>query len=263
MKSTSDVPTHIDIPSYLQRFLDRYPSDFLNPVPITREDLNLQLQQQASSNRGLELPGLPHMGLVIQLFQKQAAPWRLIAEHHIRQILLVTKAFVDELFTFLIGPPDQNHTTEVILRTCVDELYSEKETALQQKLTELIRPYSEGFAFPLDADFHQNACKTSMDRLASRVADTLGESHPDLFDGTSKQTLSRDMITTAVSNSKDLKDGEFGTTKIIDMMETYYEVRCRPEATAFRRITLLTRIDVAAHLYRKCHQPGYRRLSYL
>ncbi|KAH7146183.1 P-loop containing nucleoside triphosphate hydrolase protein [Dactylonectria macrodidyma] len=227
LKSASEVLTLTDIPFYLQRFLDQYPSNFFNPVTITREDLDLELQQQASSNRGLELPGLPHMHLVIQLFQKQAAPWKLIAEHHIRQVLIVTKAFVDELFAFLIGPPDQNKTTEAILRTCVDEFYNEKETLLQQKLTELIRPYSEGFAFPLDADFHNNACKTSMDRLATRVADTLGESHPELFDSTSKQTLSRDMITTAVSNSNDLKDGEFGTTKIIDMMETYYEMSRR------------------------------------
>ncbi|KAI5456639.1 putative dynamin GTPase [Mariannaea sp. PMI_226] len=210
--------------THLGKFLERYPYHFDNPRSITWEDLNKELQEQASINQGSELPGLPNKDLAIQLFQNQAQPWEGIAKRHLEHITNTTQSFVDELFTDIMGQPEIGNATDAVLRNCVDTFFAEKKLALQSKLDELLRPYAKGYAFPLDADFHQNASQKSLGRLADQLVNAIQVRHPDVFDETSKSRLSRAMISDAITNKKDMVDGEFGTEKIIEMMEVYYEM---------------------------------------
>ncbi|KAK7424478.1 hypothetical protein QQX98_000443 [Neonectria punicea] len=218
-----DIPP----PTHLGSFLQRYPYPFPFPVRISRDEVRKELQEQASHNQGRELPGLPNKDLAIQLFQKQSAPWKKIAEYHLNQITVVTKAFVDEVFTYIMGPPESNIATEVVLRNCVDVFFDRKEKVMQEKLEELLRPYVMGYAFPLDSEFHRIASRKSQDRFANRIVNGIEKDHPELFDDKPKQKLNRSIIQMAISNSWDLDDGEFGTDKIVDMMQSYYEVSRR------------------------------------
>ncbi|KAK7429808.1 hypothetical protein QQZ08_003653 [Neonectria magnoliae] len=188
------------------------------------DQVRKELQEKASHNQGRELPGLPNKDLAIQLFQKQSAPWKKIAEYHLNQITVVTMAFVDEVFTYIMRPSESNFATEVVLRNCVDEFFDRKEKVLQKKLEELLRPYVMGYAFPLDSEFHRIASQKSQDLFANRFVNGIEKDHPELFDDQSKQKLNRSIIQIAISNSRNLDDGESGTDSIIDMMESYYEV---------------------------------------
>ncbi|EQL02174.1 Dynamin family protein [Ophiocordyceps sinensis CO18] len=213
-----------EIPVYLETFMEQYPYDFPDPEAITLEDLSVQLQQQAASNQGREFPGSPNQELVIQLFQKQASPWKSIAEFHIKKVTLATKAFVDQLFRHVIGHPDTSRTTEAILSTCVDPFFSDKEEALRGKLEELLRPYTHGYALPLDAIFHRTMSQRSTTRLADRLVEAFRGDHPDMFeDQNPRKKLTRTLISEVVSNADDIDGGEFGSDKVIDMMEAYYE----------------------------------------
>ncbi|KAM4066602.1 dynamin family protein [Hirsutella rhossiliensis] len=216
------------VPDYLETFMERYPYNFPNPETITLEDMSAQLQQQAASNQGREFPGSPNQELVIQLFQKQASPWRSIAEFHINTVTLAAKAFVDQLFRHVIGHPDTSRTTEAILSTCVDPFFSDKENALRGKLEELLRPYTQGYALPLDAVFHRTMSQRSTSRLADHLVEAFREEHPDMFeDQKSRKKLTRTLISEVVSNADDIDGGEFGSDKVIDMMEAYYEMSRR------------------------------------
>ncbi|KND93676.1 Interferon-induced GTP-binding protein Mx3 [Tolypocladium ophioglossoides CBS 100239] len=214
-------------PEYLESFLKTYPYDFPDPAVITVEDLNSQLQQQAASNQGREFPGSPNKDLVIQLFQKQASPWKSIAEFHVSQVTLVTKAFVDQLFRHVIGPPDTSRATEAILCACVDPFFEQKEKVLREKLEELLRPYNQGYALPLDADFHRTMSQRSMRRLTDRFMEALQDENPEVFEDAPRKRLTHRMVSEAISNTDDFDGGEFGTDKVIDMMEAYYEMSRR------------------------------------
>ncbi|PHH88424.1 hypothetical protein CDD83_7552 [Cordyceps sp. RAO-2017] len=218
-----------NIPTYLQAFMDKYPYDFPEPKVITLERLNAQLQQQAASNQGRELPGSPNRELVIQLFQKQAAPWEAIADFHIKQVTLAAKAFVDQLFRHVVGPPHTGGAIEAILSTCVDPFFAEKEHALRGKLEELLRPYVEGYAMPLDGEFHETMSVRTVSHLSDRLHEAFKKELPDLFDDAQyrKKPLSLKTITDVVSAAEDVTGGEFGADKVIDMMEGYYEMSLR------------------------------------
>jgi GTPase SAR1 family protein len=225
VSDTEDSISDDELPTYLEYFLDKYPYDFPDPQDITREDLRAQLQHQASANQGREFPGSPNQDLAIQLFQKQASPWRRIAEFHIDRVTFVAKAFVDELFKYIVGPPGTNRTTEAILTTYVDPFFDKKEEILRNKLDELLRPYVQGYALPLDADLRITLSKKSAERVAERLCDTMVEEYPDVFSKDCKGKLTRGMLVACVTDGGTLDNDEFGTDKVVDMMLAYYEVR--------------------------------------
>ncbi|KAH7139900.1 P-loop containing nucleoside triphosphate hydrolase protein [Dactylonectria estremocensis] len=171
LTDTSDLEDMLEgenIPEYLQEFLERYAYDFPDPEFIMTHDLIAQLEKQAARNQGLEFPGSPNKDLAIQLFKEKAAPWRDIAEFHLSRVTFIAKAFVDQLFKHVVGQPGTNRTTEAILSTCVDPFFEEKEKMLGEKLEELLRPYAEAYALPLDAEFYRSLSQQSSDRSMSR-----------------------------------------------------------------------------------------------
>ncbi|EMT71082.1 Interferon-induced GTP-binding protein Mx [Fusarium odoratissimum] len=192
----SDYSDGDDIPGYLEEFLERYPYNPPEPKKITRRELAEQLEKQAAANQGLEFPGTPNKDLAMQLFKQQAAPWRGIAESHVKLVTTVAKAFVDQVFEYVVGSPRTNRTTEAILSTCVDPFFDEKEKVLQEKINELLRPYIQGYALPLDLLFYDMLSKTSDEKLERRI-------------------------------SAILQQNEFGINKVIDMMLTYYTISLR------------------------------------
>ncbi|KAM5378633.1 hypothetical protein ACJZ2D_004432 [Fusarium nematophilum] len=221
-----DEPEEDSIPEYLQEFLERYTYEFPDPEVITTEDLSSQLQKQAAGNQGLEFPGSPNKDLAIQLFKQQAAPWKEITEFHISRVTFTAKAFVDQLFKHVIGQPSTNRTTEAVLSTCVDPFFNGKEKVLQEKLEELLRPYAEGYALPLDVDFYRCLSQRSMERLSDLVGEVMMTTYPAVFQDGSTQRLTQRMIRQAISG-EEMPDGEFGTDKVIDMMLAYYEMSRR------------------------------------
>ena len=209
-------------PAFLTEFLEAYPYEFPDPTPISRRVLNEQLQRQAASNQGREFPGLPNRELVTQLFQKQALPWGAIAQFHIKQVTLVAKAFVDQLFRHVLGPPDASATTEAILRICVDRFFAEKERTLQSKMEELLRPYTRGYAMPLDSDFHRTRLERSRRQVTVAASKLINAQPEDVF--TPWKEKAREAVSNLVMDEESPFGSEFGTEVVIDMMETYYEV---------------------------------------
>ncbi|POR33766.1 Interferon-induced GTP-binding protein Mx3 [Tolypocladium paradoxum] len=214
-------------PMYLSSFLERYAYDFPDPPIITVQDLNHQLQQQAAFNQGREFPGSPNMDLVIQLFQKQASPWKSIAEFHINQVTLVTKAFVEQLVRHLIGPGEASRRTEALLCAYVDPFFADKEELLRTKLEELLRPYMQGYALPLDIDFQMIASQRSMKRLANCFMKTLEEENPEVFKDKPLKKLTHKMVSDAISYNDNFDGGEFSTDKAIEMLEVFYDLSLR------------------------------------
>ncbi|KAG7405219.1 Interferon-induced GTP-binding protein Mx3 [Fusarium oxysporum f. sp. rapae] len=201
-----------EIPRYLEKFLERYPYNPPQPKKVTRSELAEQLEKQAAANQGLEFPGTPNKDLAMQLFKQQSAPWRGIAESHVKLVTTVAKAFVDQVFEYVVGSPRTNRTTEAILSTCVDPFFDEKEKVLQEKINELLRPYTKSWR---------------------RISAVLQENYPHLYESktaktgeTSKKVDSK-TIAQDINEEDDPEDSEFGINKVIDMMLIYYTMSLR------------------------------------
>ena len=221
-------------PDFLARFLAQHPYEFPDPERVTVGDLNAQLRKQAALNQGCEFPGSPNKELVIQLFQKQAAPWGGIAAFHVKQVTLVAKSFVDHIFRHLLGSPDTSPTAQAILSTCVDPFFASKEAALAEKLDEILRPYARGYATPLDAEFRRGLAARSLARLQGKVESKLAEG-PGRSGTESCLKAAQDLLQRAMPQDLELDGGEFATERTIDMMETYYEVSLDTPARPGRR----------------------------
>ncbi|KAF6825269.1 dynamin family protein [Colletotrichum plurivorum] len=187
------------IPLHLKEFLDEYPYDLPMPEPITWSEMANQLERQAAANQGTELPGYANTNLIVQLFQRQSKPWEDVARLHLENVTAVVKDFVDQAFEHVAGPMGTCSTTSAILSTCVDPFFDARQEVLESKLQELLRPFQEGYALPLDADFQE-----AMDY--------------DNLDG-SQQALER-------------RRSDFGTGRVIEKMQTFYDVRINPLASS-------------------------------
>ncbi|PNP74545.1 hypothetical protein FNYG_12168 [Fusarium nygamai] len=222
-----------EIPVYLEEFLERYPYNPPQPQNITRSELAEQLEKQAATNQGLEFPGTPNKDLAMQLFKQQAAPWRGIAESHVKLVTTVAKAFVDQVFEYVVGSPRTNRTTEAILSTCVDPFFDEKEKVLQEKIDELLRPYVQGYALPLDMLFYEMLSKSSDEKLERRISAVLQDKYPHLLESNTTKTgdgskkVDSKAIAQYINEEDELEDSEFGINKVIDTMLTYYTMSLR------------------------------------
>ncbi|KAF4988246.1 hypothetical protein FGRMN_9870 [Fusarium graminum] len=159
-----DDSTHSeDVPEYVKEFLVQYPYDFPDAKVMTREELRAQLERQAAVNQGRKLSGIPDSELMVQLFKQQAASWKPIAEYHVELVATVVKAFVDQVFVHVAGPLHTNQTTEMILTEYVDDFFETAEDEMHDKIDELLRPYLEGYALPLDLESDGAEC--GMDKV--------------------------------------------------------------------------------------------------
>ncbi|KAF6804389.1 dynamin family protein [Colletotrichum sojae] len=182
------------IPLYLKEFLDEHPYDLPMPEPIIWSDMAAQLERQAAANQGTEFPGYANTNLIVQLFQRQSKPWEEVARLHLENVTAVVKDFVDQAFEHVAGPMGTCSTTSAILSTCVDLFFDERQEILENKLQELLRPFQEGYALPLDADFQE-----AMDY--------------DSSDG-SQHALER-------------RRSDFVTGRVIEKMQTFYDMALR------------------------------------
>lgn len=198
-------------PAYLESLVSSYTQTLDKPQRVPWSKMSARLERQAAVNQGTEFPGFPNMDVVMQLFQKQSKPWERIAKLHLGIVIAIAKEFVEGVFEHLVGPLSAHDASRQQLLCRIDRFFEEKEQVLLAKLVELLKPYQEGYALPLDADFHE--------LLDQRVADRMESQETE--DDSSDESAS-DQGTTE-------KSSQFGTERIVDMMQTFYEVRllCR------------------------------------
>ncbi|KAK3311610.1 P-loop containing nucleoside triphosphate hydrolase protein [Chaetomium strumarium] len=208
-------------PAYLQELIDEY--GVPHPEAKRETELNAELQSQASFNLGREFPGEANSELALQLFKKQAKPWKDIAWTHLRQVLKVSQKFVEEAFAHIIGADET--TLRAVLSDCVDPFFVEREELLREKLVQLLLPYEKGYGLPLEDEFSVKMEEKTLRRLAGRLVDRLREVHPELFRTNAR--LSRQMLQRAVHDLSQAERDEFATSRVIDMAISHYEMSLR------------------------------------
>ncbi|KAI5457091.1 P-loop containing nucleoside triphosphate hydrolase protein [Mariannaea sp. PMI_226] len=197
-----DALGNVNLPDFLENLVKEYPDVFPSPETITRLELRTQLQKQEVANQGYQFPRTLNIELAIHLFRKQITPWKRIAEFHMNCVTASAKTFVNELFRHILGPPNATKALEHILSNCVNPFFEQKEKQLQRKLEELLQPYSQGYAFFLDEEFHRSLSQMSTDRLAKQLHGAMEKKYPEI-------------------------ESDSGIDRVIESMVAYYEMSRR------------------------------------
>ncbi|PHH62623.1 hypothetical protein CDD81_6857 [Ophiocordyceps australis] len=210
---------------YLQSFMDSPLWDLPCPEYVTASDLRERLQRYAVINRGSEYSDTFSHEFAIQFFRQQLSPWQRIAQLHVGQVTVVAKAFVDQLIRHvtenILGTVG---TTLAILRNVVDPFFDKKEKLLQERLGELIRPYSEGFAQPIDAEFRRSFSRRSCHRLSQALMKALG---PRPTGNHEQPRLTHDMVAAAVRDVKNLCELKPSVDDVVNSVQCHYEISHR------------------------------------
>lgn len=214
------------MPASVANFLAAHPLSPELPTPkkMDRKDMNALLEKFAAKNVGREFPGVCNSELVVKLFQWQAQPWENIARAHIRGIIAVAKDFTEALVRKTVGDSDAHSTMEAIMAEFVDPFFEKTEARLSQSLSELLWPYKDGYAVPMDEEFRQIVLNWKIQRLAKQIQKIPLHELVASSDSDQEKSLAATKVYTALAVALSTNSGTFTTEDDIDMMQAYYEV---------------------------------------
>lgn len=209
------------VPEALVDFLARNPYDFALPTKTSRKDINDLLIKPVVASEGSELPGTCNSEVAVHLFQLQSARWDKIARFHVERVIQYAKFFIEQLFVHIIGQ-DSEHR-DVILSEYVDPFFEKHETMLEVKLDELVAPYANGYAAPVEAEFRQMVSGWTVDRVVQRLRNIQRSVAEDEARDSSRR-VGHDFVSAAGELAQIVDGGSLGTERIVNMMQAYYEV---------------------------------------
>lgn len=221
------------MPASVANFLALHP---LSPAPKTPRNMDLKemntlLEKFAAQSIGRELPGVCNSELVVKLFQWQAQPWEAIARAHIQGVMAVAKNFVEALVIQTVGGNDTHSTAELILAEFVDPFFEETKKRLDASLAELLWPYKEGYAVPMDEEFREIVLNWKIKRIAKQVQKIPASELAAIGDAEGKKSMAATKVYRALAVALGTNSGTFSTDDDIDMMLAYYEVSPPPHFT--------------------------------
>jgi len=154
------------IPEYLAVIEDEYQIE--EPGTVSEGDLKLEMERFAAKNQGCEFPGEPNYLATLQFFQGLSAPWRQIAETHIKVAIDVAQSFAKELLEHVFGADDE--TRERVLAEYVEPYFEAKRETLDRKLQELL-PRCAGYAIAHEYEFERRSRERHRKRIDTQIAD--------------------------------------------------------------------------------------------
>lgn len=209
------------LPFHLHNLVDLY--EFEDPERITFNRVTELLELESPTNHGTEFLGTSNDRTAVEFFREQSRPWEAIAHAHVRVVLQIAQAFVEELLGHLTSADDQTHSA--ILRDVVDPFFEAKKSVMEDKIKELVHHYQHGHPQPWGLEFEM----------------TLANPHC-----TSKNDP-------AVRGRSDAKG-------LVEKAEAYYKVSklniLHPRHLSDRLI------DFTTHVHRECHHSGRRELPF-
>lgn len=226
-----EKPAPFNLSASLRRFLSENEYPFSDPTVVTLDTVSGTLNKDEAENRGLEFPDSMNGSTIVNLFQRRSEKWEAIAKHHVDLVLRATREFVEGTLEYLFGPADPGTgTAYAITHIIVNEFFAERERLTKEKIDELVQPYKDGFARPVDSEFKKHMYRTM---AVSRAAEVLSGQQPTLQGSAASDPAWADETVTVrwpflhslMSNSFDEKtDGVAIRGSTLDYVETYYEV---------------------------------------
>ena len=195
---------------------------------ISRDNYEAEIVTLLKKNRGRELPGMYNPMIIGELFHAQAQPWEKIAREHIGKILKAVGMFLEQVFAWLTDET----TASNLLRNVVGPALNERAKAANEKLDEILVPYTRGHPITYNHYFTETIQKIREERHKRDIAERL-RGFSGLFDTTNRNTDSVsghigagfriDDLVNALSYSNEADMNKYAASEILICMEAYYK----------------------------------------
>jgi hypothetical protein len=204
---------------------EEIPSTEPEPEHVTRDDYLREIRKESTARMGIEIMGSvnPHLPNII--FKRQAKPWRQLAKAHLSDVCKCIWSHFD-LVADHIASKD---TSYALKHHLLYDYLEDRETKVEQKLEELLKPYEKGHRVAEDPAYLLNAMRSANDRAREATKSTL-----EIYQHGNKNmsfhpspALNIPEVVNALHTEKTASAGEllFGNT--LTMVQAYYDVSSR------------------------------------
>ncbi|GAD94931.1 dynamin family protein [Paecilomyces variotii No. 5] len=186
------------------------------PTPVLRDVLQGEISDQASRNRGIELPGNINQLVVGGLFRDQCTPWEGLGREHLLKAWESARYFVLLVLQHLTD----DHTYALLFNSVFGPEFERLKEKLLDKLNELTAYTKRGRPLPVGKSFLTRVQKTRSDRQLKFLRKKLAGDQAVIGVGSGSFTMESIKKATAELESS---RGEFAADDIIDQMQAYYD----------------------------------------
>jgi hypothetical protein len=208
-------------------FYDEIPSTEEEPEHVTREDYLREIRKESTARMGIEIMGSvnPHLPNII--FKRQAKPWGRLAKAHLSE---VCKCIWNH-FEYVADHIASKDTAYVLKHHLLYDYLEDRQTKVEQKLEELLKPYVKGHRIAEDPSYLLNAMRSANDRAREATQSTLhmyqhGNKNMNFHPS---PALNIPEVVNALHTDKVASAGELFFGNTLTMVQAYYDVSSREE----------------------------------
>jgi len=213
---------------------DTRPFPPCSPKRINRKEFVDVVQAIRRQNYCSTFPGALEPSHVNKLFQKQASPWRQIAEAHVDSVWSLAVQAINNVINHIASEPTAGKLREYLMKGELEDVAPEHFRAeapnmlysldrfrkdLRTKLSELLRPYEEFRAATLDPEYFQTLARrrypmpeNERDGITACLAVGKNESAADYIQ---EKLSTYEMVVNGFASND---------SEMLDLMHVYYKV---------------------------------------
>jgi GTPase SAR1 family protein len=197
----------------------QYGTWFEEPMLINRSEfLENHIGEYVRQSRPSGLPSLVNPWVIGEVFRQQSQNWGKIAKHHLQQVFIAVKVYIEEALESLVDP----RTRGLLMLKQIQPELDRRWRNVEAKLEELLVPYTEQDPITYDPSFLCELEEMRATRYHTKM-DTRSESvqKPFMF-GQNNMNATSNSSQRLLTESLD----DFTNLEILDLMQTYYKVSC-------------------------------------
>jgi GTPase SAR1 family protein len=191
------------------------------PESINREDYLRKIRIISVARMGTEIMGSSNPHLLNIIFKEQAKPWRRLAKLHLAEVCKCIWSHF-ELVADHIASKD---TAYALKHHLLYEFLEDRQSKVEKKLEELLKPYEKGHRVAEDPSYLLNAMRAANARDRERTRAAL-----EMYQQGHKSTnfpLTIPEVDNALYAEKKISTGELFFGNMLTMAQAYYDV-CQP-----------------------------------
>ena len=195
----------------------KHASEKTTPRKVLRAEYMQQVKVMIKLSRGCELPGMFNSAVIGELFRKQAAPWKHLAEWRIEETLNLVGNVVQ------MALRDASNDEEVIKRiSCgiLEPIAAKLRESVRAKLDELLAPHMDGHPITYNHYLTENLQKAQAERYEEKLKEAFGKHVP----APGGPRLDTSKLLDSVRGATEPNMDNFAATLAVDAMEAYYKV---------------------------------------
>ncbi|KAK7190960.1 hypothetical protein DPSP01_009163 [Paraphaeosphaeria sporulosa] len=148
---------------------EEIPSTESEPEIVTREAYLKEIRKESTARMGIEIMGSVNPNLPSIIFKKQAKPWRRLAKDHLQNVCKCIWSHFDLVADHIAS----KETAYTLKHHLLYDYLESRETNVEQKLEELLKPYEKGHPIAEDPSYLLNAMRLANDRARQATQTTL------------------------------------------------------------------------------------------